>query len=133
MEMMFKAGRAFAVAGMLFLAVAALASAIRILPSDAPTALVFGLLAPAYFMSGLWSVLRGPQALIQAASTMLAVHLVAFLLLRGVASGAGPWQPAPIHTALLLEGLVLWALLLGAGCLFAWEAGRRDRIASPAG
>lgn len=121
MKFALKAARWLPLAMMAALAVAASLSAIRLMPTHAPTALVLGVQAAALAMAVLWSLYRGAEALVQAASTMLLVNLVAFFVLRSAAGAAE--APSRLYEALSVEGLFIWALMLASG-LFLMRAGR---------
>ena len=118
METIVKTGGWIAALAMLALAAAGAVSADRLGDAHAGVATVFGLLAACFAMAALWSLLRGPQALIQIASTMLAVNGLALLFLYG--EDAAAWQPQPIFRALAVEGLFIWSAMLAGGLLLAW-------------
>jgi hypothetical protein len=121
MKFALKAAWWLPLAMMAALAVAASTSAIRLMSTQAPVALVLSVQAAAFAMAVLWSLYRGAEALVQAASTMLLVNLVAFFVLQSPSITAGP--PSEIYRALSVEGLFIWGLMLASG-LFLMRAGR---------
>jgi heme/copper-type cytochrome/quinol oxidase subunit 4 len=94
---------------------------------DPAAGLVFILLAAIMATAAIWSLWRGPVALIQAASSMLAVHLVAFFFMRSSPAVDARWINAALYEALALEGVFIWAALLAGGL---WLAHRQRRAVS---
>lgn len=67
-------------------------------------------------------MLRGPQALVQTASTMIPAYIVAYAFLHSGDGVADEWVNATLYRALAIEGIVIWAVLL-AGGVFMLRAG----------
>lgn len=113
--------RFVSIGSMLALALAAAVIAGRVADAHAPNALVFGLTSALFAAAGIWSFLRGPWALVQTASTMIPVYLIAYAFVsqRG---GADQSVYATLYRALAVEGIVIWAVLL-AGGIFMLRAG----------
>jgi hypothetical protein len=119
MEFAVKATRSAITFGMLALGILAAFSAWRAAGAHGPTGLVFAALAVAFVASCAWSHIRGPEALVQAASTMLLINIVAFIGLR-TRPGEG-WNNLDMYRALALEGVLIWGALLG-GALFLMKS-----------
>ncbi len=115
MEFVHKAARLAMTLGMLALGIVAALSAWRVADDHGPTGLVFALLSIAFLASGLWSCVRGPAAVVQAASTMLIVSAVSFVALHS--SIGEDWFNLHLYRALSVEGILIWGVLLG-GALF---------------
>ena len=107
---------------LLALAVATGLSAARILSIHEPTALIFGVSSSVFATAAVWTIIRGPLALVQAASTMIVVYGLSLVYLQQ-ADGAG-WLNLDLYRALSLEGLLIWAVLLGGG-MFMLKASPR--------
>ena len=122
METMIKLGRMLIPAAMLVLGVVTSLSARRLMPIDEAVGMSFILVAAAFLLGGLLTILRGPHGLIASASAMLGLQLLvsAWTLAAPASFPGGPL--APIQRALLVEGLVIWTVLLGAGLLLAASA-----------
>lgn len=103
------------IASMLTLAVASAGIAVRVTNFHAPSALVFGVTSTLFATVGVWSLLRGPRALIQAASTMLPVYLIAYAFVKSERGLAVESVNAALYQALAIEGVVIWAALLAGG------------------
>ena len=119
METMIKLGRLLVPAAMLALGVVTSASARRLMPLDEAVGMSFLIVAAAFLLGGLLTILRGPRALIAAAGAMLGLHLLvsAWMLAAPASLPGGP--PEPLQRALLVEGFVIWAVLLVAGLVLA--------------
>jgi len=119
METMTRLGRMLVPAVMLALGGVTSLSARRLMPVNEAVGMTFALLAAAFLIGGLLTILRGPRALIAAASAMLGLHLfvLAWMLAAPASLPGGP--PEPIQRALLTEGLAIWTLLLAAGAFLA--------------
>jgi hypothetical protein len=119
MDMMIRLSRTLVPAAMLMLGVVTLASARRLMPQDEAVGMSFVLVAAAFLIGGLLTFLRGPRVLVRAAGVMLGLHfLVSIWMLVAPASLPGG-PPEPIQRGLLIEGFVIWILLLGAGLFLA--------------
>jgi hypothetical protein len=94
---------------------------------DPATALVFGLLAAVLAMTALWSLWRGPRALVQAASFMLVAHLIALFAMAFSPVPAERWANFGLFQALAFEGLFIWGALLLGGL---WLMDRQRQSAS---
>ncbi|HEX8413256.1 MAG TPA: hypothetical protein VF637_05145 [Sphingomicrobium sp.] len=82
-----------------------------------PTGMIYAALAATLSISLFWSSYRGAAALVQAASTILFVDVIAFILFRTeVAAGQG-WVNLELYQQLTREGIFIWAFIL-AGSLF---------------
>jgi hypothetical protein len=92
---------------------------------DPAAGLVFGLLAAIFATTAIWSLWRGPLALVQAASSMLVVNLVALLSMRSGSALTSRWANIDLYHALAGEGVVIWAVLLLGGI---WLADRQRRV-----
>lgn len=104
---------------MALLAAAVSLSAMRTFDVAPAVAFTFCALAASFIMAAIWYALRGPAAIIQAASTMLAFHLVAQVALR-----QAPFDPnLALYRGLADEGLVIWSLLLVVGIVLARAPG----------
>jgi hypothetical protein len=97
------------------LAGAAALSALRLGSADPATGLVFSLFSAAYGAAGLWSLARGPRALVRAASALAPACAAAFLLLRFAPLALPEGTNLALWRALALEGTVICAALLAAG------------------
>jgi hypothetical protein len=102
---------------MIFLAIASASSAVRLSDINAPTGLIFGLTSVVFAATAAWSLVRGPVALVQAASTMTLVYGSAFLFIRSQALDAVGWTNLALYRALSAEGLLIWLTLLAGGAL----------------
>lgn len=110
------------IASMLALALVSACIAGRLADVHAPSALVFGLTSALFAAAGVWSLLRGPLALIRTASIMIPVYIIAYVFVR-LAGGIGDrWDNAGLYRALAIEGVVIWATFL-AGGIFMLRAG----------
>jgi len=91
---------------------------------DPAAGLVFILLAAILATAAIWSLWRGPVALVQAASSMLAVDLTAFVFMRVSPALDAHWANAALYEALAREGIFIWTALLAGGL---WLADRQRR------
>lgn len=107
---------------MLALALAAAVIAQRVADVHAPSAFVFGLTSMLFGAAGLWSLLRGPLALIRTASMMIPIYIMAFIIVQSTRASSDTWVNADLYRALAIEGVVIWAALL-AGGVFILRAG----------
>ena len=110
-----KATRFCTLALMLFLAIASALSAVRVSDLHAPTGLIFGVSSVLFAATAAWSLVRGPVALVQAASTMTLVYGLAFLFMRSQAVDTTGWTNLALYRALSAEGLLIWLALLAGG------------------
>lgn len=96
----------------LLFAALALANAQAALVQGSPNPLsqIFGGLGLAFLIAGLTLALSGPRTLIMVAATMLALNTIALLL-----TGQTIPVHAEIYRALIVEGYLLWSILLMAG------------------
>jgi hypothetical protein len=118
MEFVLRSGRAAAIGLLLLLALLGVRSALNSESFDASVGLVFGVSAAVYLAAGAWTLLRGPIALVQAASTMVLVYGVAFLFTRSGTAGVDQWPNILLFRALSAEGVIIWlVLLVGGGVL----------------
>ena len=117
--------RVAATAALLALAVGSALSAARVRTIDPNSGAVFALAAVCFAGAAIWSLLRGPIALVQAAGTMTAVYALACVLVRSDA--AAGWLNADFYRALAIEGVAIWTALLAAGLfLLRGRAGAGD-------
>jgi len=114
MDLAIRSVRIGAILAMLALAVGSALSAGRTQAIDPHSALVFALSSACFAAAGIWSFLRGPITLVQAASSMTFVYTLAWVLVRSNASIDASVN-AGLYRALTVEGVVIWAALLGAG------------------
>ena len=82
-----------------------------------PTGMIYAALSATLAISVFWSIYRGPMALVQAASTILFVDAIAFVLLRTEVATGGGWLNLELYRAMTREGLYIWTVLL-AGAVF---------------
>jgi len=115
MSFAFKATRLGTLALLFLLAVASATSAVRVNEVHSPASLIFGVSSVLFLTTAAWSLLRGPLAMVQAASTMTLVYLVAFLFITSQAVDAAEWVNARLYRALAAEGLMIWLALLAGG------------------
>jgi hypothetical protein len=114
MDFAVKSIRLATVAAMLVVAAFGALSAWHITPSNAPTAMVVGVSSVVFATAALWSVLRGPIALVQTATMMLMVYAFALVFLTKTSAASG-WVNGTLYRALATEGLFIWGALLVAG------------------
>jgi hypothetical protein len=129
MDFAVKSVRLVAVTGMLLIAAFGGLSAWRLTASNAPTAMVFALSSVVFATAALWSLVRGPVALVQTATMMLVVYGSALAYLGETASASG-WDNWNLYRALATEGLVIWGVLL-ATAIFLVRASAQPAKASP--
>jgi hypothetical protein len=98
-------------------------SALRLGAADPATGLVFSLSSAAYGAVGLWSLARGPRALVRAAIALAPVCAAAFLLLRFAPPALSAGIDLGLWRALALEAAVIWASHLAAGTFLERMAG----------
>ena len=115
------------IALMLTLALAAAVIAGRVDDANAPSALIFGMTSALFAGAAAWSLLRGPLALVRAASTMIPVYMIAYAFVRSDGNVADQWVDAALYRALAIEGVVIWAALL-AGGIFMVRAGTPQSV-----
>lgn len=104
-----------AILGMVALALIAAMTAGRMANVQAPSALVFGLTSALFATGAVWSYLRGPLALVQAASSMIPFYIIAYAFVLSQKGIAPEWANARLYEALAVEGIVIWAALLAGG------------------
>lgn len=107
--------RVATILGMVALALMAAMAAGRLADVQAPTALVFGLTSALFATGAVWSYLRGPLALVQAASAMIPFYIIAYAFVLSQKNIAPEWVNAKLYEALAVEGIVIWAALLAGG------------------
>jgi hypothetical protein len=112
---------------MLILAIFPGLAALRNTAVDPAAGLVLALLAAIFVTTAIWSLWRGPLALVQAASSMLVVNLVALFSMRSASALTSRWPNIDLYRALAAEGVVIWAALLLGGI---WLADRQRRVRS---
>ncbi|KAB7647450.1 hypothetical protein [Polymorphobacter fuscus] len=103
------------ICGMLALSILSAAIAGRLVDAHASSALVFGLTSALFAAAAVWSYLRGALALVQTASSMIPLYIVAYAFVSPDAGTAGAWINARLYHALAIEGIVIWAALLTCG------------------
>lgn len=113
MDFTAKSIRLGAIVGMLVIALLGAHSAWRISAINPPTAMILGLSSVVFATAALWSLLRGPMALVQAATMMFSVYAFAVIFLSRTAS-ATDWLNSELYRALATEGLIIWGVLLAA-------------------
>lgn len=64
--------------------------------------------------AAVWTLVRGPIALVQTATMMLVVHAFALVYLMKTSAASG-WVNWILYRALATEGLMIWGALLAAG------------------
>ena len=101
--------------GMVALALIAAMTARRMADVQAPSALVFGLTSALFATGAVWSYLRGPLALVRAASSMIPFYIIAYAFVLSQKDIAPEWANARLYEALAFEGIVIWAALLAGG------------------
>src|SRR6185437_6405331 len=94
---------------------------------DPAVGLVFVLLAAILATAAIWSLWRGPAALVQAAISMLTVNLIAFVFMHASPASGAHWANGALYEALAREGIFIWTALLAGGL---WLAGRQRRSVS---
>jgi hypothetical protein len=114
MDFAVKSVRLAAVAGMLVIATFGALSAWRVTAINAPVAMVVGVSSAVFATAAVWSLLRGPIALVQTATMMLVVDAFALVYLMKTSAASG-WVNWALYRALATEGLVIWGVLLAAG------------------
>lgn len=102
-------------AGMLALSIAAAVIATRLAGVHAASALVFSLTSALFAGATVWSYLRGPMALVQTASSMIPLYVIAYAFLSLQRGTASEWVNTNLYHALAIEGVVIWAALLASG------------------
>jgi hypothetical protein len=110
------------ISAMAGLALASGALAGRMGEVHAPSAMIFGLTSALFAAAAVWSYLRGPMALVQAASSTIPFYLIAYAFVSRDDGIPGVWANAKLYQALAIEGIVIWAALL-AGGIFMLRAG----------
>jgi hypothetical protein len=120
MDFAIKSVRLGAVAGMLVIALFGALSAWRVTAFNAPTAMVVGVSSVVFATAAVWTLVRGPIALVQTATMMLVVHAFALIYLMKTSAASG-WVNWILYRALATEGLMIWGALLAAA-LFLMRA-----------
>ena len=120
MEFKLKMGRYAIIAALLALAVVASASLSNVFTAHAPSGLVFASLGIAFAATAFWTFLRGAEALVQAASSMLILNLMAFATLSSTSVGDDVWVNLELYRALAIEGIAIWGSLLLGGIALWW-------------
>lgn len=115
MDFAIRSVRILSILLMLGVAAASANSASRLSESDASIAFVLAMSGTFFVAAAAWTYLRGPLALIQAASTMTLVYAMAMLFTRFGSPAAEHWPNAAFYRALSAEGLTIWLILLVAG------------------
>lgn len=90
-----------------------------------PTGMIYSAVSATLAISLCWSLYRGPIALLQAASTILFVDAVAFVLLRTEAATGQGWVNLELYRQMTREGLYIWTVLV-AGSVFLVRSAHRD-------
>ena len=120
MEFKLKLGRYAMVAYMIIVAILLSASVSNIYQTHAPSGMVFIGLMVAFSATAFWTILRGADALIQAASSMLILNLSAYVMLQSTSVGNDVWVNLDFYRALALEGIGIWGALLLGGIALWW-------------
>lgn len=110
------------ISGMLALSIFSAVITGRMVNVHASSALVFGLTSALFAAAAVWSYLRGPVALVQTASSMIPLYIIAYAFVSPQKGIASEWVNAKLYQALAIEGVVIWAALL-AGGIFMLRAG----------
>ena len=87
----------------------------RMIDANAQSALVFGLTSALFAAAAVWSYLRGPMALVQTASSLIPLYIIAYAFVSSENGMAGEWVNARLYQALAIEGIMIWAALLTGG------------------
>lgn len=103
------------ISGMLALSLQSALITGRMIDAYASTALVFGLISALFAAAAVWSYLRGPMALIQAASSIIPVYIIAYAFVSPKIGMVSASANARLYEALAIEGVVIWAALLIGG------------------
>lgn len=103
------------ICGMLALSLLSAMITSRMIDAHAPSALVFGVTSALFAAAAGWSYLRGPIALVQTASSMIPLYIIAYAFASPEEGMAGEWVNARLYHALAIEGIVIWAALLTGG------------------
>jgi hypothetical protein len=110
--------RVATIGGVLSLSVVSALMTKRMVDTQAPEALVFGLTSAA-FAAAVWSGLRGPVVLVRTAGAILPVYILAYAFAGREELVAAGWVDAELHQALAIEGVVIWAALLTGGIIMS--------------
>lgn len=110
-----RAVRFATISGMLALSLQSVLLAGRMTDAHASTAMVFGLISALFAVAAAWSYLRGPLALVQAASSMIPIYIIAYAFVSPEKGMLGEWVNAKLYEALAIEGVVIWGALLVGG------------------
>lgn len=103
------------ICGMLALSLLSAVLTRRMIDAHAQSALVFGLTSALFAAAAVWNYLRGPMALVQTASSLIPVYLIAYAFVSSENGMAGEWVNARLYQALAIEGIMIWAALLTGG------------------
>lgn len=117
-----RAMRFATICGMLALALLSAIITRQMIDSHAPSALLFGLTSTLFAAAAAWSYLRGPRALVQAASSVIPLYTLAYAFVSQEHVIADVLGNSRLYQALAIEGVVIWAGLL-AGGLFMLRVG----------
>lgn len=114
MNFALKSVRIAAFAMLLSFSTMAAFAAVRAQNANPHIGMVDAVASACFAAAAVWSFIRGPIALVQAASAMTCVYALAYLMTRSDLA-ASDWTNAAVYRALAIEGVLIWAVLLAAG------------------